>query len=146
MSIDPFLLVLLASLSAGLVTTIGIYMIRWHEAWGRANVIYFMSFAAGVLIAVSFLHIVPNAVQLNERAPAFLLVGFLGLYLFNRLLKLYVCQEHTGASRITGLAPWSGSVFIPSWMASSIPLPSISVSLPVFWRQSGWCCMNSRKG
>jgi zinc transporter ZupT len=43
-----------ASLSAALVTTIGIYVIRHFEGWGCRNSTYFSCFAAGVLIAVSF--------------------------------------------------------------------------------------------
>jgi zinc transporter ZupT len=43
-----------AGLLAALATTIGIYMIRHFEAWGRRNSTYFSCFAAGVLIAVSF--------------------------------------------------------------------------------------------
>ncbi len=38
-----------ASLLAALVTTIGIYVIRHFEAWGRRNGTYFACFAAGVL-------------------------------------------------------------------------------------------------
>ena len=42
-----------ASMLAALVTSIGIYTIRRFEAWGRKYSIYFVSFAAGVLISVS---------------------------------------------------------------------------------------------
>ena len=50
-----------ASLLAAVVTTAGIYIIRRFEKWGQNNTIYFICFAAGVLISVSFLHIVPKA-------------------------------------------------------------------------------------
>jgi ZIP family zinc transporter/zinc and cadmium transporter len=64
-----------ASLLAALVTTIGIYVIRRYEQWGRENSIYFICFAAGVLISVSFLHIVPKAFSMNGNAPGYLFAG-----------------------------------------------------------------------
>ncbi|HEX9803748.1 MAG TPA: hypothetical protein VGB35_10845 [Gammaproteobacteria bacterium] len=42
-----------ASLLAALVTASGIYTIRHYEAWGRRYSIYFVCFAAGVLIVLS---------------------------------------------------------------------------------------------
>jgi zinc transporter ZupT len=63
---------LVASSLAALVTTIGIYVIRRFEGWGRDNITYFIFFAAGVLISVSFLHIIPKAFSMNSIAPAYL--------------------------------------------------------------------------
>ncbi len=50
--------VVVASLLACLVTTFGIFTINRYEQWGSDNVTYLMSFAAGVLISVSFTHII----------------------------------------------------------------------------------------
>jgi zinc transporter ZupT len=57
-----------ASCLAPLVTTIGIYVIRYFERWGRENITYFICFAAGVLILVSFLRIIPTAFSMNTKA------------------------------------------------------------------------------
>ena len=84
---------MLASSLACLVTTIGIYIISKYEEWGNRNVIYFVSFAAGVLISVSFIHIIPKSFDMNDTAPTFLLVGFVALHIFNRFLKAFVCHE-----------------------------------------------------
>lgn len=74
MMIDkPFAAVILASSLACIVTTIGIYVISKYETWGRSNIVYFMSFTAGVLISVSFIHIIPESFQMNDAAPAYLL-------------------------------------------------------------------------
>jgi len=58
--------VLLASVLACLVTTTGIYIITKYERWGSQNAVHFMSFAAGVLISVSFIHIIPKSFGMNE--------------------------------------------------------------------------------
>jgi zinc and cadmium transporter len=108
---NTFIVVMLASSLAGIVTTIGIYVISRYEAWGRKNIVYFMSFAAGVLISVSFMHIIPKSIQMNDSAPVYLLGGFLGLYLFNRFLNLYICNEYACETFAAGIIPMVGIGF-----------------------------------
>jgi len=100
--------VILASLLACVVTTIGIYMISKYEEWGNRNVAYFISFAAGVLISVSFIHIIPKSIEMNGKAPIFLLVGFMGMYIINRLVSMYVCQARDRVNLTAGLIPMIG--------------------------------------
>ncbi|MEW5872567.1 MAG: ZIP family metal transporter [Chloroflexota bacterium] len=100
--------VLLASTLACVVTTIGIYIIAKHEKWGNQNVVYFMSFAAGVLISVSFIHIVPKAFGMSIAAPIYLLVGFMGLYFFNRFINVMVCQDRQCLDLSIGIIPMMG--------------------------------------
>jgi len=103
-----FWAVLLASFLACAVTTIGIVVIGCYEKWGTDHTAYFMSFAAGVLISVSFIHIIPRSFTMNASAPLFLLAGFLTLHLFNRFLQAYVCQE-VGCENLTlGIIPMLG--------------------------------------
>ncbi|MFO8036336.1 MAG: ZIP family metal transporter [Anaerolineales bacterium] len=106
-----FLSVFAASLVACLVTMVGIFVINKYEEWGSANVVYFMSFAAGVLISVSFLHIVPKSLTMTDAAPAFLLAGFLVLYLINRFLHTYICHEYDSEAYVWGLIPMLGIGF-----------------------------------
>lgn len=82
-----------ASLLAALVTAVGIYTIRRFASWGRKYNIYFVCFAAGVLISVSFLHIVPKSIDMNVNAPTYLLAGFVLLHLFNRFITAFVCEK-----------------------------------------------------
>lgn len=108
---NTFVAVILASSLACIVTTIGIYVIGRFEDWGRRNTVYFMSFAAGVLVSVSFIHIIPRSFQMHPSAPVFLLGGFLALYLFNRFLNLYICQEYLCESYVIGIIPMVGIGF-----------------------------------
>jgi zinc and cadmium transporter len=108
---DGFAAVVLVSFLACVVTTIGIYVISKYERWGREHSAYFMSFAAGVLISVSFIHIIPKSFQMNDTAPVFLLVGFLDIYLSNRLVRLYVCHEYEGADYAVGIISMLGVGF-----------------------------------
>jgi zinc and cadmium transporter len=100
-----------ASTLAALVTSIGIYVIRHFERWGRENTIYFVCFAAGVLISVSFLHIIPKAYSMNSQSPFYLLGGYLGLHLFNRFVNAFVCDKAPDAHYDIGLVPMVGIGF-----------------------------------
>ena len=97
-----------ASLLAALVTAIGIYTIRRFGAWGRKYSIYFVCFAAGVLISVSFLHIIPKSFEMNTNAPVYLLIGFVFLHLFNRFVTAFVCERAPDSAYGIGLIPMLG--------------------------------------
>jgi len=100
-----------ASSLAALVTSIGIYVIRHFERWGRGNSIYFICFAAGVLISVSFLHIIPKAFSMNGDAPIYLFAGYLSLHLFNRFINAFVCDKSSDEQYSIGLIPMFGIGF-----------------------------------
>jgi zinc and cadmium transporter len=99
---------ILTSFLACVVTSAGIIAINRYEKWGIDNSVYFMSFAAGVLISVSFIHIIPKSIGMNPSAPIFLLAGFLALYVFNRFLNAYICNEYKSADLTLGIIPMLG--------------------------------------
>lgn len=100
-----------ASLVAGAVTTGGIWTIRRFESWARQNTTYFACFAAGVLIAVSFLHIIPTSLAMNPQAPVYLFAGYLLMHVINRFLTAYVCDKPETAEYALGLVPLLGIGF-----------------------------------
>ena len=100
--------VILASCLSCLVTTIGIFIIIKFENWGIKNAVYFMSFAAGVLISVSFLHIIPTSFRMTSSAPIYLLVGFMGLYTINRFINILFCNECNRENLSIGVIPMIG--------------------------------------
>lgn len=106
-----FWVVMLASFMACGVTTLGIYVISKFEAWGRRNTVYFMSFAAGVLVSVSFIHMVPESFAMHPAAPIFFLIGFLGLHMLNRFLRLYICNDYASEAYALGVIPMVGIGF-----------------------------------
>jgi zinc and cadmium transporter len=96
---------------AAMVTCAGIYVIRHFERWGRDNSIYFICFAAGVLISVSFLHIIPKAFSMNRSAPMYLFAGYLSLHLFNRFVNAFVCDKSSDEQYGLGLVAMFGIGF-----------------------------------
>jgi zinc and cadmium transporter len=109
---NTFWLALTTSLLAALVTSLGIFTIRRFSDWGQRNTTYFMCFASGVLIAASFLHIIPKSFSMNPQAPAWLLTGFLALHLFNRFVTAFVCEKDpTKKDYVIGVVPMLGIGF-----------------------------------
>lgn len=106
-----FLTAFAASVIAGVVTTSGIVAIRRFETWARQNATYFACFAAGVLIAVSFLKIIPTSLAMNPQAAAYLFAGYLFMHVFNRFLTAYVCDKPETADYALGLIPLIGIGF-----------------------------------
>lgn len=105
---NTFIVVLLASSLACLVTALGIFVINRFAFWGKRNVAHFMSFAAGVLITVSLMHILPEAYEMNSQAPAFVLVGFMALYISNRILDKHRFHERDMERISLGIIPMIG--------------------------------------
>lgn len=102
---------LAASSLAALVTTLGIFAVRRFETWAQAKIVYFISYAAGVLIAASFLHLVPESFEMNAHAAALLLAGFAGMHFFHRFLCAFVCERHHVIQPGIGIVPVLGIGF-----------------------------------
>ncbi len=118
-----------ASMLAGVVTTCGILSVRRYRVWARENTTYFACFAAGVLIAVSFMHIVPKSFAMNAQAPAYLFAGYLLMHVLNKFLTAYVCDKPQMANYALGLVPLLGIGF-HSFLDGVVY--SISFSVDVF--------------
>lgn len=120
--------VLFTSLLAALVTTTGIYVINKFSKWGEKNTTYFIAFAAGVLISVSFTHIVPKSFGMNHYSPFYLLIGYFSLYIFNRFLDAYVCHKTGNSKYVFGVIPAIG-IGIHSFIDGVIYSVTFSVSI-----------------
>lgn len=60
-----FLSVLGYGALAGVATIIGTIVILYRYDWAKHNSIHLMSFAAGIMLAVAFLHLIPEAMHLG---------------------------------------------------------------------------------
>lgn len=123
-----FITALLMSAGAALVTTSGIHAIRHFESWARENSTYFACFAAGVLITVSFLHIVPKSFAMSAQAPWWLFAGYLFIHFFNRFVTAYVCDRTSTTNYALGLVPLVGIGF-HSFLDGVVYSISFSVSM-----------------
>lgn len=87
---------------AGLATCLGIGLLIWKEKWAREHTYWLNSFAAGVILAAVFLHILPEALAANQaKALLYLLGGFIIFYLLENVLIMHSSAEleHSGHNK-----------------------------------------------
>jgi zinc transporter ZupT len=123
-----FGIVILASSLACVVTGLGIYVINRYSSWGNRNVAHFMSFAAGVLITVSLMHILPEAYAMNSGSPIFVLLGFMLLYISNRILNKHRSHKYGEEQISFGIIPMIG-IGIHSFLDGVIYSVTFNVSI-----------------
>lgn len=104
------ILAIIFSFIACISTSIGIFIIWKYKEWGQRNVVYFMSFAAGLLITVSLLHIIPESYELNTSAPLFVLLGFFSLHAYDRFL-----DDHGSFNQEKGFNQYHSLGIISAW-------------------------------
>jgi len=93
MSNTIFLNILIFSSLAGLATFLGIYLVVKKEKWVRENLIYLLSFSAGILLSFSLIHLLPEALELNNQSYYWALGSFFVFYLLEHLLGIHHCEE-----------------------------------------------------
>ncbi len=106
---------------AGIATLSGIIMIRWKQDWAMNNSGHITSFAAGLMLALVFFHLMPEAIELSDIAPQIIFLGFFGFYLLENFLMInsgielpYCVDEdepHSHLLPITGVMTFSGLAF-----------------------------------
>ncbi|MFA5780057.1 MAG: ZIP family metal transporter [Elusimicrobiota bacterium] len=90
------------SLIAGAATIVGTLLIFYYEDYAKKNSVYFISFAAGIMLATSFFHLIPEAIEISANVPAWVLCGFLIFYIIqNFLVTIHPCtDEHCEVHRL----------------------------------------------
>ncbi len=84
---NTFFWILLFAFGAMAVNSAGIYIIWKNSRWAMKALEYFMCFAAGMLIASPLIMAFPNAIAKNGAAGVAALVGFVFMYMSNRLIR-----------------------------------------------------------
>ncbi len=84
---------LIYGLLAGLATLLGIWLFIFNEEVGKKYGPHFMTFAAGVILALAFLHLIPEAQELNEHSILYVFAGFLIFYLLESFLFIHAGPE-----------------------------------------------------
>ncbi|MDO8735433.1 MAG: ZIP family metal transporter [Elusimicrobiota bacterium] len=97
------------SLIAGTATLIGTLLIFYYEDYAKKNSVYFISFAAGIMLATSFFHLMPEASEISANVPAWVLCGFLIFYIIqNFLVTIHPCAEENCEVHRLGIMSFIG--------------------------------------
>jgi len=78
---------------AGLATFAGMALILWREPWSRKHSSSLVSYAAGVLLSVGILHLLPEAQGLSEYASLAILAAFIAFYFLEHHLFFHASHE-----------------------------------------------------
>lgn len=85
--------ILIFSFLAATATLLGMALVLFRESWCRKNSGSLISFSAGVLLAVGFLHILPEALELSGHAMFYLLAAFVTFYFLEHHMVLHAEHE-----------------------------------------------------
>ena len=86
---------------AGVATFAGMILILAREAWSRRYSSSLVSYSAGVLLGVGFLHVLPEALELNPHSPAFILLAFILFYFLEHHLLIHAGHEEQHHVQLT---------------------------------------------
>jgi len=98
-----FLNILIYSIIAGISTVAGTLLIFYKYKWARHNSVHLMSFAAGIILALAFLHLIPESIELanpmNGNEPEhnhvnmltfiLTLTGFVAFYAIESIISMH---------------------------------------------------------
>lgn len=88
-----FVWVSIFAISAALINGLGVWTILRHREWAQKAKVYFMCFAAGVLISTPLVLALPKAIQKNSYAGFIALLGFLFMFFSNRFIRRRTKKE-----------------------------------------------------
>jgi len=96
---QTWLNVSIAGGAAGAATFFGMILILIRPAWSRLHSGELVSYAAGVLLGVGILHILPESMELSGNAPYYLILSFILFYFLEHHLFFHASHEelhHSG--------------------------------------------------
>ena len=88
---------ILYSLLAMFSALIGTFIVLKFSEWSRKNSILLIGFAAGVMLSIAFVHLLPESVEHNPTAIIYAFAGFLAMFAIQYFIFFHPCHdEHCG--------------------------------------------------
>ena len=85
--------VLIYSSLAGASAIIGTAIVFYFEHWAHENSIFLISFGAGVMLAIAFLDLIPEASSAYTSSWIMVFAGFLALYVLQNIIMVHPCHD-----------------------------------------------------
>jgi ZIP family zinc transporter/zinc and cadmium transporter len=86
-------------------------MLLSREEWALKNSVLFVSFSGGVVLAVAFTHLLPEALETNSRSLAVVLFTLIAFYIFEHTIAIHTCKEGECDIHTMGLPAFIGVAF-----------------------------------
>ncbi|MFQ3675293.1 MAG: ZIP family metal transporter [Endomicrobiia bacterium] len=81
------------SLIAGFSTIFGTILVFYNESWTKKNSVFLISFAAGIMLTISFLHLLPEAKESVDNVWVATFIGFLCFYILQNIVMFHPCND-----------------------------------------------------
>ena len=79
----PFLLSAIFGVIAAIANSLGgIAIVSFNRRWSNSFLAVIVAVSAGFMLATSILRMLPESLALSHKAPLFMLIGYLAVYLF----------------------------------------------------------------
>jgi zinc transporter ZupT len=88
-----FINIVTFSLIAGFSTILGTLLVFYNEPWAKKNSVFLISFAAGIMLTISFLHLLPEANELFPNAWKTTFVGIVSFYILQNIVMFHPCHD-----------------------------------------------------
>lgn len=87
----------------------GTLLVLKFSEWARKNSILLIGFAAGVMLSIAFVHLIPEAIEHNPDSVIYIFVGFLFMFFLQYFVFFHPCHDehcgvHLGAMSTFGLS------------------------------------------
>jgi ZIP family zinc transporter/zinc and cadmium transporter len=81
------------SLFAGAASLAGTAIVFYFDSWAHKNSIFLISFGAGVMLAIAFLDLIPEASATCPNAWVMTFIGFLTFYVLQNIIMVHPCHD-----------------------------------------------------
>ncbi|GMO51089.1 MAG: ZIP family metal transporter [Candidatus Endomicrobiellum trichonymphae] len=97
------------SLIVASTAMLGTLIVLMFHKWSEKNSFLIINFAAGVMLALAFTHLIPEGLELNTETMIYVLLGFLIMFFLQFVVLFHPCHDeecskHTGITSIVGLS------------------------------------------
>ena len=88
---------------------IGTFVVLKFSDWAKKNSILLIGFAAGVMLSIAFVHLLPESVEHDPHAIIYAFVGFLTMFIIQHFIFFHPCHDdhcgvHLGTLSTFGLS------------------------------------------
>lgn len=81
------------SLTAASAAMLGAFLVLKFYQWSEKNSLLIINFAAGIMLAIAFTHLIPEGMESNPDAMFFVLAGFLIMFFLQFVILLHPCHD-----------------------------------------------------
>ena len=96
---------LIYSLFAASAAMLGAFLVLKFHKWSETNSILIINFAAGVMLAIAFTHLIPESLEINANAVYYILAGFLAMFFLQFVVLFHPCHDSGSCETHSTMGP-----------------------------------------